>query len=140
MLPLDLLNELITLLDDASTYQTFALASLITSQLCRKDEENAKTRFTMPQKNRTDKWYSLPNGTQHGPEWVSTRYNYAVYLNGKHEGPCWEWYVPGGSRYHFCHWHNGILHGKWEWWEIDGQLRGTLYYVDGRSFTSTRAS
>lgn len=127
MLSLDLLNELLTLLDDASTYHAIALSSRITSKLCQKNEVDAQKRFTMPQTNLSSKWYSLPNGTRHGPDYDGRYNSYSVYLNGKCEGPYWEWYT--GSRYCSCHYHYGLLHGKYVFWF--GTTTETSYYIKG---------
>lgn len=118
MLPHDLLNELLTLLDDAETYRTFAMSSHITSQLCRKDMVNAKKRFTMFRTDRLDKWYSLPDSTTHGPSWSSFHASYVVYLNGKREGLYWEWNgsYPTAGAYCTSHYQNGLLHGKYVRW------------------------
>lgn len=116
MLPLDLLNELITLLDDASTYRTFSLASRITSHLCRKDEANAKKRFMMPQKDSDHAWYQLPDATLHGPNLSYLHACYVVYLSGRYEGPYWEWYTHifkhSGSRCISAYYREGRLHGN----------------------------
>lgn len=135
MLPQDLFCELLTLLDDASTYRTFALASCITFQLCQKDEPNAKKRFTMLQKDDIHTWYQLPNATQHGPE-LSYRHTYYVcYLNGKREGVYWEWFSyhfhPGGGRYVLAYYRNDYRHGIFKRWTQTGEIVGDRYYVDG---------
>lgn len=136
MLPLDLLNELITLLDDASTYHVFALVSRITSKLCSKDVESAKKRFSMVSNYVDDNYcegmrYQLPDSTLHGPVLSYYHARYVVYLNGKREGPCWEWYGFSKHRYCRCYFQNGLLHGKYERWDSEGDVLDTMYYNKG---------
>lgn len=131
MLPRDLLNELLTLLDDASTYRTFSLASRITSQLCRKNEVDAKKRFTVRHTHLTGKWCSLPNDTPHGPELSYCYLTYIVYLNGKREGPYWEWYA-NEYRYVSSHYINGLLHGCRKMWSTTGEPNEPVYYAKGK--------
>lgn len=134
MLPLDLLNELLTLLDDASTYRSLALASRITSRLCLKDEDRAKNRFTMLRKDAMVDCYQLPDYTLHGPflSYVFTRYGY--YVNGECEGPSWEWYSYGfelgGGRFVSTYFHKGQLHGRYRKWSMSGDLVKDVNYVE----------
>lgn len=119
MLPLDLLNELITLLDDASTYRSFALASRITSQLCRKGTIKAKKTFGILKSNYHGWWYRLPDGTCHGPELNRVHQSYCIYLDGKREGRFEEWYNPTviPSRYVTCWYREGTRHGVYTQWD-----------------------
>lgn len=132
MLPLDLLRELITLLDDASTYRTFALASRITSQLCQKNIEAAKKRFTVFQTAWTAKWYQLPNSTLHGPNYDCDYQSYCTYLDGRREGRYDEWYIfSSDPKYLTCTYVHGVRHGRYIQWEYDGTLKIDITITQG---------
>lgn len=138
MLPPDLLNELITLLDDASTYRSFALASHITSKLCQKGMIETKKRFTVRQKDGRHTWYSLPNSTRHGPDLSYLFTRYTNYLDDKLEGVFWNWYshlyTPGGGRFISTYYHKGLRHGTYKRWTTTGILVAERNYVKGEYF------
>lgn len=141
MLPLDLLNELLTLLDDASTYRAFALSSHITSQLCRKDVEVAKKRFTMFRTAGlsmwTAKWYCLPNAIPHGPNYDQEYQSYCTYLDGRREGRYDEWFTipshPGETfdKYVTCTYVHGVRHGRYVQWYPNRRIKVDIAFTHG---------
>lgn len=93
MLPLDLLREMISLLDDAETYRSFALASTITSKICLEHVEVAKRRFSVEKMNNFSElpskirciYFILPDSSFHGPAIYVQRCSFHTYVDGVEE-------------------------------------------------------
>ena len=71
MLPLDLLNELLGLVDDSSTFYSIALASKVTNRFAENQNSDAVRRYYVRRDSRENIWtevlFLLPNGVMHGP-------------------------------------------------------------------------
>lgn len=89
MLPLDLIRELVSLLDDSTTFHTFALASKLTSRICDEQMVGAKNKYIV----LDNEAYTLPNGTLHGPKLSCGSHlaTLSFYVDGKKEGHKTQW-------------------------------------------------
>lgn len=107
MLTPDLLNELLSLVDDSSTFYSIALASKITVQLAERQTSIAKRRYSIWKYDELVRISYLPSGVKDGPYMHVMKYYVRV-----------------------CHWNNGAVHGKFKEWHRHTYARRIWTYVD----------
>lgn len=139
MLPPDLLNELLSLVDDSSTFYALALASKCTMRFAENQNVNAKRRYSIRRDRLVnglpESSYLLPNNMLHGPILRTAIYKGVIWYTavmGLIHGIFSEWRKRVGNRTGMWTYNHGFLDGLYMYQDEDGTMRRGIHHIMNR--------